>query len=122
MAKRNAVIERLYDMASTKDENGLSKFDEQKLKRELDKNQNFMKSNKNIYAETEKKFDTCVRYEPCPICEKCRVKASHLYVSCQVCTIPICIHTHKNIKRMIIRKNFIIKLRNKEFIDKIKQL
>jgi hypothetical protein len=48
-------------------------------------------------------------YEPCPICFRCKVKASHLYVKCQDCQVPICRHSDKNRNMMIRRENFAIK-------------
>lgn len=105
----NFFIEKLYDMAAgAPDENGISKFDEQKLRRELDKNDRLMRNNKDIFEEAEPKFKTCPRYNPCPICSKCLNKASHLYVSCQTCKIPICSHTYADRDKMIKRKNFTI--------------
>lgn len=117
--KRNAFLEGLYEMAHTIDEEGNSKLDEEKFRREMDKqaeySKNFMRKNKDIFEESEPKIKTCLRYDPCPICEKCKAKASHLYVSCQTCQIPICVHDYKRITAMIKRKNFIIKIQRKEF-------
>lgn len=107
--KNNYFIEKLYDMAAgIPDKNGIPKFDEQKLRRELDKNDRLMKNNKEIFEEKEPKMKTCPRYSPCPICSKCVNKASHLYVSCQTCKIPICSHTYADRDKMIKRKNFIV--------------
>ena len=50
--------------------------------------------------------ERCNRYDPCPICFKCRVKASHLYARCDECEIPICVHTNANRELLIRRKNF----------------
>lgn len=52
----------------------------------------------------------CKRYDPCPICNKCKIKASHLFYKCSVCSVPICRHTVKEINMMIKPKNFTIKL------------
>lgn len=49
---------------------------------------------------------TCNRYEPCPICYKCRVKGSHVYAKCDDCPIQICVHEPKIIDKWIIRDNF----------------
>lgn len=122
MSKRNALIEYLYEASSSKDENGLSVFDEQKMRRELSKNKNFMRKNKDIFAEGEPRFHTCKMYDPCPLCEKCKVKASHLYVKCQNCQINLCVHTDKDIRKMIIRPNFELKLKRPEFISAFKNL
>ena len=87
----NKFIEGLYDMAAgAPDENGIPKFDEQKLRRELDSNNHLFRNNKDKFEEGEPKFKTCQRYSGCPICSKCVNKASHLYVACQTCKIPIC--------------------------------
>ena len=112
---KNYLIEQLYEMAESKDDNGLSVFDEQKMRKELESNKNFMRSNKHIFAEGEPKTSTCKMYEPCPICEKCRVKASHIYVRCQTCQIPICVHKYSDIRKMIRRENFIIRPKREEF-------
>lgn len=110
MSKR--MLEALYDMAKS-DSNidpltGMPKFDEQKLRRELDKNDRLMRNNKEIFEQGEPKTKTCPRYNPCPICSKCQNKASHLYVACQTCKIPICSHTYADREKMIKRKNFTI--------------
>lgn len=100
-------IQGLYDMAAgAPDENGIPTLDEQKLRRELDRNDRLMRNNKDIFEEKEPKFRTCKRYNPCPICSKCMNKASHLYVACQTCQIPICSHTYSDREKMIKRKNF----------------
>lgn len=48
----------------------------------------------------------CSRYEPCPICYKCRVKGSHIYAKCDECAIDLCIHQDKHINHFIVRDNF----------------
>ena len=48
----------------------------------------------------------CPRYAPCPICFKCTTKASHLFVKCQNCGVPICAHNEKDRAAMIRRENF----------------
>ena len=68
----------------------------------------------DIFEEKEPKAKTCPRYNPCPICSKCMNKASHLYVACQICNIPICSHTYKNREDMIKRDNFIHKISKKK--------
>lgn len=52
----------------------------------------------------------CNRYEPCPICYKCRVKGSHIYAKCDDCVIPLCVHEPKVIDRWIKRDNFAQKI------------
>ena len=111
----NYLLEQLYDMASVQDEQGLTKMDEAKLKRELQGNNKLMARNKDVFAEGEPKFHTCKWYDPCPICEKCKNKASHLYVKCQSCKIPNCVHSHRDIGIMIKRKNFIFEIKDLEF-------
>lgn len=64
-----------------------------------------IRSNKEIWLQ-EAKRQRCPRYQPCPICYKCMVKASHLYLKCQSCPIPICGHTEKERELMIRRENF----------------
>lgn len=106
---KNNFLKGLYDAAAgLPDTNGIPKFDEQKLRRELDKNAKLMRNNKDIFEQEESKTKTCPRYNPCPICSKCQNKASHLYVACQTCKIPICSHTYADREKMIKRKNFII--------------
>lgn len=56
--------------------------------------------------------DFCVRYDPCPICYKCRQKASHLFLRCQDCGVPRCIHTEAERALMIKRENFAINMDN----------
>lgn len=118
----NNMIQGLYDAAAgLPDSNGIPKFDEQKLRRTLNENQKFGLRNKTVFESTEKKFYTCPRYNPCPICDKCMNKASHLYVSCQTCTIPICSHTYADREHMIKRKNFV-RFVSPEVMEAIKEL
>jgi hypothetical protein len=120
--KNKGFIQGLYDMAAgAPDENGIPKLDEQKLRRELDKNDRLLRNNKDIFEEKEPKTKTCPRYNPCPICSKCLNKASHLYVSCQTCQIPICSHTYENRENMIKRKNFTQYV-TKEIMDEIHRI
>jgi len=108
----NNFIQGLYDMAKSDSQvdplTGIPKMDEQKLRRALDQNSKLGRRNRDNYEAGETKFKTCPRYDPCPICDKCRAKASHLYVACQTCKIPICSHTYQDRERMIKRKNFEI--------------
>lgn len=118
----NKFIQGLYDMAAgAPDENGIPKLDEQKLRRELDKNDRLMRNNKDIFMEQEPKYFSCPRYLKCPICSKCMNKASHLYVACQTCKIPICSHTYADRDKMIKRKNFTIFVSD-DIMKEIKQL
>ena len=48
-------------------------------------------------------------------------KASHLYVACQTCKIPICSHTYADRDKMIKRKNFTIFVSD-DIMKEIKQL
>jgi hypothetical protein len=106
----NNMIQALYDMAKSDSQidpvTGVPKFDEQKLRRTMEANQKLGRRNKDIFQDGERKFQTCPRYDPCPICDKCRAKASHLYVACQTCKIPICSHTYDDREKMIKRSNF----------------
>lgn len=122
--RNNFFIEKLYDMAKSDTidpTSGQYKLDEQKLRRELDKNDRLMRNNKDIFEEKEPKTKTCPRYNPCPLCSKCQNKASHLYVACQTCKIPICSHKYSDREKMIKRKNFIIYVEN-DIMNDIKKL
>ena len=106
----NNMLQGLYEMAKS-DSNidpitGVPKFDEQKLRRNLEQNNKLGRRNRDIFQQGEPKFETCPRYDPCPICDKCRAKASHLYKACETCKIPICSHTYADREKMIKRKNF----------------
>lgn len=108
----NKMIQGLYEAAKSDSAvdpiTGVPKFDEQKLRKNLEKNNRLGKRNKDLFQDGEPKFDTCPRYDPCPICDKCRAKASHLYKSCETCKIPICSHTYEDREKMIKRKNFTV--------------
>ena len=121
----NNFIEGLYDMAKSDSQvdpvTGMPKMDEQKLRRALEKNQRLGRRNRDNYEAGEPKFKTCPRYDPCPICDKCRAKASHLYKACETCNIPICSHTYSDRENMIKRKNFTITV-SKETMNEIKRL
>lgn len=108
----NNTIQALYEMAKSDSQvdpiTGVPKFDEAKLRRSLAQNEKLGRRNKDVFEQGEPKFKTCPRYDPCPICDKCRAKASHLYVACQTCQIPICSHTYADREKMIKRKNFTI--------------
>ena len=115
------LIDELREAASGDlDENGIPKFEEQKLRRYL-KNQKLGSPNKIVFSQNEKKFYTCPRYNPCPICDKCMNKASHLYVACQTCKITMCAHTYEDKERMIKPKNFAIPV-SKEVYQHIEEL
>ncbi len=47
----------------------------------------------------------CTRYQPCEICYKCKVKASHLFIKCGNCQVPICGHDERARNFMIRREN-----------------
>ena len=105
----NNMIKMLYDAAKSDtqyDNNGIPKFDEQKLRRNLEANRKLGCRNRDVFEQGEPKFKTCPRYDPCPICDKCRTKASHLYKACETCNIPICSHTYADREKMIKRNNF----------------
>lgn len=65
--------------------------------------------------------EQCNKYDPCPICFKCRGKASHLYSKCDECEIPICVHTNANRELMIRRANFT-QVVGKDLTDELKKL
>lgn len=108
----NNTIQALYEMAKSDSQvdpiTGVPKFNEAKLRKALAQNEKLGRRNKDIFEKGEPKFKTCPRYDPCPICDKCRAKASHLYVACQTCQIPICSHTYEDREKMIKRKNFTV--------------
>lgn len=109
----NKNIKGMYDMANSNN-NELSKFEEQKLLKQISNNKKLFAKNKDLFAE-EKRLTGCSMYYPCPICDKCLNKASHLYVRCENCGIPICVHTNKDKMTLIKRKNFKIKVSEKTF-------
>ena len=121
----NNTLQGLYEMAKS-DSNvdpitGVPKFDEQKLRRNLEANRKLGRRNKDIFEQGEPKFKTCPRYDPCPICDKCRAKASHLYKACETCNIPICSHTYADREKMIKRNNFT-QIVTPEVMNAIKKL
>lgn len=119
MAKQR-LVEQLWEAATTKDDIGMSKFDEAKLRKALEGNDKLMARNKDIFEANEPNAKTCPMYDPCPICMKCLNKASHLYARCQKCKIPICTHTYKDRVNMIRRKNFAIKVTTETY-NKMKE-
>jgi hypothetical protein len=120
MSKLN-LFDGLQEVAAgAPDENGIPKFDEQKLRRYL-KNTKLGAPNKERYMQIEPKFYTCPRYNPCPICHKCTNRAIHLYMSCRNCKIVKCHHTHSDKVKMIKRENFETVV-DKDIYNVIKQL
>lgn len=95
----------------------LERLEDNKLLKDIEANKDFGKRNKDKFMEGEPKFNTCSLYNPCPICDKCQNKASHLYVRCQSCQIPICTHKYGDRKFMIRRENFKI-----DVTDEVKDL
>lgn len=77
-----------------------------KVLKDIKNNTELGKRNRDKFKEGERKFETCALYNPCPICDKCQNKASHLYVRCQTCTIPICVHKYSDRAYLIRRDNF----------------
>ena len=115
-------IKNLYNMADDIEaDNNRNVFQEQKLINDIKNNIKNTKSNKEIFKENKNCFTNCPRYDPCPICNKCLNKASHLYVKCEVCQIPICVHKYKDRKYMIRRNNFKINV-SKDTMNKIKEV
>lgn len=119
------TLEALYEMAASETQvdpiTGVPKFDEQKLRKELAKNNTLGRRNRDVFEQHEPKYKKCPRYNPCPICDKCMNKASHLYVACQTCQIPICSHSYADRDKMIKRENFIIFV-EKDTMDAIREL
>lgn len=68
------------------------------------------KDRKGKYYAEQVRVVGCTRYQPCPICYKCMVKASHLFIKCQNCQIPICGHNERARNFMIRRENYREKL------------
>ena len=121
----NNTLQGLYEMAKSDSSvdpiTGVPKFDEQKLRRNLEANRKLGRRNRDVFEQGEPKFKTCPRYDPCPICDKCRAKASHLYKACETCNIPICSHTYADREKMIKRNNFAITVEH-ETMQAIKKI
>ena len=121
----NNTLQGLYEMAKSDSSvdpiTGVPKFDEQKLRRNLEANRKLGRRNRDVFEQGEPKFKTCPRYDPCPICDKCRAKASHLYKACETCNIPICSHTYADREKMIKRNNFT-QFVSSEIMDAIRKL
>lgn len=92
-----------------------------KLVKTIKDNMHKQKTNKELFEEASNCFTTCLRYNPCPICSKCENKASHLYVKCEICEIPMCTHKYKDRENMIKREDSTINV-TKETIDKLKEI
>lgn len=102
-------LQGIYDMVGFTPEKE-DKFEEARFKKAIESNRNLARRNIEMFNENDECFTNCPRYNPCPICDKCQNKASHLYVKCQICQIPICTHKYKDRVFMIKRKNFEIKV------------
>lgn len=111
-------LDQIKDMQRKRKEEQLK---DNKMIRDIQKNNNYVRSNKDKFMEGEPKFETCSLYEPCPICNKCLHKASHLYVRCETCKIPICTHKYKDREFMIRRDNFKLNVPN-EVKDALREL
>lgn len=112
----NSKLEGLYDMVGFKPEEE-NKFEEQKFAKHMQETQGNVRRNKEMFEESKSCFTKCIRYNPCPICDKCQNKASHLYVKCQLCEIPICVHKYKDRDFMIKRKNFEIHVSKETMVE-----
>jgi hypothetical protein len=88
----------------------LERLKDNKLMKEMNESANTFQRNKDRYKEGETKFHTCNLYNPCPICDKCQNKASHIYVRCQTCQIPMCTHKFNDRVFMIRRENFALEV------------
>lgn len=102
-------LEHIQEMQRKKKEEALL---DNKVLKDINRNTELGKRNRDKFKEGERKFDTCNLYNPCPICDKCQNKASHLYVRCQACNIPICVHKHSDRAYMIRRNNFKLNVCN----------
>lgn len=91
-----------------------------KLVNNIKDNMHKNKTTKEIFEESDECFTKCPRYNPCPICSKCENKASHLYVKCEICQIPMCVHKYKDRENMIKRESNTINVTT-ETINKIKE-
>lgn len=116
----NARLEGLYDMVGFRPEKE-DAFEEARFKKHMQETQGNVKRNKDAFEESKTCFTKCVRYNPCPICDKCQNKASHLYVKCQTCDIPICVHKYKDRQFMIKRDNFKVNV-SKETMEELIKL
>ena len=103
----NSKLDGLYDMVGFKPEQE-DKFEEARFKKHMQDTAGNVKRNKKMFDENKNCFTKCPRYNPCAICDKCQNKASHLYIRCQTCEIPICTHKYNDRVFMIKRKNFAI--------------
>lgn len=94
-----SVANELFENIEIKEEDFSEQFD----------NHNGRKYKGELVSRKEDLLDlgsTCSRYEPCPVCYKCRVKGSHIYDKCDKCPIELCIHKDEHIGRFIVRDNF----------------
>ena len=81
-----------------------------------------MQINKEVFSSRKERFEEigrgCPRYKPCPICYKCQNKASHLFIKCVECPIPLDSHTEYHRELMIRRENFRITTGNElQYLD-----
>lgn len=106
-------INPIGDLNTVKDKPTFSSYEKRVITENMLLDKSVGRTNLDIFSE-EEKFYTCLQYDPCPICRKCLNKASNLYVRCQNCAIPICAHSHNVKEKMIKRKNFEIKLTDKD--------
>lgn len=106
----NKFIESMLEETITaKNKAGLSELDERRLRKSMDKSGPMIERNQVKFEREEPRFSTCSMYNPCPICDKCLNKGSHLFKRCETCKIPMCIHTYNDKKKMIRRENFTFK-------------
>lgn len=113
-------LKGLYDMKGFENKDNNLIIQEQQFAKSVKENMKNCKTNKQIFSENKNCFTKCPRYDPCPICNKCLNKASHLYVKCAVCEIPICVHKYKDKEYMIRRDNFAINV-SKDTMEEIKK-
>lgn len=107
---KKGTITGMYDLKgqnlSTKMKDVL--LDQQFYKEMKMRTPNNSKTNKERFEEHPECFTECIRYSPCPICNKCLNKGSHLYEKCGECLIPRCNHKFTDKLFLIRRTNFRI--------------
>ena len=103
MRTENEKFDEIVDMGELK---RMSEWGADSEMIKIQKNAMRLHGNRDDFDNELSRIGGCRRYLPCPVCYKCANKASHLYVKCQICRIPACVHTHKEKEAMIRRANF----------------
>lgn len=100
-------FDEMIDLVSQKE---MTNWHEDVVMKKAANDSQAFRSSKDIYLEEIERVGGCNRYDPCKMCYKCKNKASHLYVKCQLCRVPICVHKYSDVAKMIKRDNFKIEL------------